>query len=69
MTGIFPPEKFPPDGSTPVVSPLEHSPHEKYAWGHGPISAKPEITCVPFMVPVPPTVFSSATPLINNDYF
>ena len=27
VTGIFPPED-----STPVVSPPEHSPHENYAW-------------------------------------
>ena len=32
MTGILPPGKFPLEGSTPVVSPPEYSPHEKYAW-------------------------------------
>ena len=32
VTGIFSPGKFPPQGSTPVVSPLEHSPHEQCAW-------------------------------------
>ena len=32
MTGIFPTGKFHSEGATPVVSPPEHSPHEKYAW-------------------------------------
>ena len=32
VTGNFPPRKFLPEGSTPVVSRPEHSCHEKYAW-------------------------------------
>ena len=57
MTRIFPPGKFPTEGSPPLVSHPEHSPHEKYAWKQRSLALEITLICC-WREPVPTRVLN-----------